>query len=148
MIQRLDFTNPATLTAAFQLQKDAYEQEARLIGSRMIPPLLETIEGLRDANERFFGETQDGLIVGIIALCEEGPYLRISRLAVAPSHFGKGIGSRLIRFAIESSEKGQSIVVSTGEANSPARNLYEKLGFRLTRVFPAGEVMLAEYLKE
>ncbi len=148
MIQRLDFTNPATLTAAFQLQKDAYEQEARLIGSRKIPPLLETIEGLKDANERFYGEAQDGLLVGIIALCQEEPYLRISRLAVAPSHFGKGIGSRLIRFAIESSEKGQSIVVSTGEANAPARNLYEKLGFQLTRVFPAGEIMLAEYLKE
>jgi ribosomal protein S18 acetylase RimI-like enzyme len=148
MIQRLDFTNPATLTAAFQLQKDAYEQEARLIGSRMIPPLLETIEGLRDSNERFYGEIHDGLIVGIIALCEEGPYLRISRLAVAPTHFGKGIGTRLIRFANDSNEKGQSIVVSTGEANTPARNLYEKLGFRLTRVFPAGEVMLAEYLRD
>ena len=54
MIQRLDFTNPATLNAAFQLQKEAYEQEARLIGSRKIPPLLETIEGLKDANERFY----------------------------------------------------------------------------------------------
>ena len=147
MIQRLDFKISGTLTAAFQLQKETYEQEARLIGSRKIPPLLETIEGLRDANERLYGEIHDGLLVGIIALCEEGPYLRISRLAVAPSHFGKGIGSRLIRFAIESNEKGQSILVSTGEANSPARNLYEKFGFRLMRFFPAGEVMLAEYLK-
>ena len=147
MIQRLDLSHQETLTAAFRLQKDAYEEEAKLIGSRMIPPLLETLDALRNAQERFSGEFLEGRLVGLIAITEEGSHLRVSRLAVATRAFGQGIGTRLLEFALEKAAPNQRTVVSTGKANTPARRLYEKFGFRLVREFHAGEIALVEYLK-
>lgn len=147
MIQRLNLSHQETLTAAFRLQKDSYEQEAKLIGSRMIPPLLETLDALRNAQERFYGEFLEGRLVGLIAITEEGPHLRVSRLAVAPWAFGRGIASRLLEFALEKAAPNQRTVVSTGSANTPARRLYEKFGFRWVREFHAGEIALVEYLK-
>ncbi len=147
MIQRLNLSQQETLTAAFQLQKDSYEEEAKLIGSRMIPPLLETLDALRNAQERFYGEFLEGRLVGLIAMTEEEPHLRVSRLAVAPWAFGRGIASRLLEFALEQAGPNQRTVVSTGKANTPARRLYEKFGFRWVREFHAGEIALVEYLK-
>lgn len=145
MIQRLHFTQSDSLTAAFQLQKDAYEEEAKLIGSRGIPPLLESLSELKVSPDHFYGEFLEGRLVGLIAVMDEGQHLRISRLAVAPRAFGQGIGSRLIEFALEQAGPSQRIVVSTGKANTPARRLYEKFGFRLNREFHAGEIELVEY---
>lgn len=145
MTQRLYFTQVDLLTAAFQLQKDAYEEEAKLIGSRGIPPLLESLSELKVAPDRFYGEFLVGRLVGLIAMTDEPPHLRVNRLAVAPRAFGQGIGSRLLEFALEQAGPNQRIVLSTGKANTPARRLYEKFGFRLNREFYAGEIELVEY---
>jgi ribosomal protein S18 acetylase RimI-like enzyme len=56
----------------------------------------------------------------------------------------KGLGERLLRSSIEDMKKlyakhGYSlrkVFVTTGEDNKPARNLYEKIGFRLVAVLP------------
>jgi ribosomal protein S18 acetylase RimI-like enzyme len=56
----------------------------------------------------------------------------------------KGLGERLLRSSIGDMKKlyakhGYSlrkVFVTTGEDNKPARNLYEKIGFRLVAVLP------------
>ena len=56
----------------------------------------------------------------------------------------KGLGERLLRASIEDMKKLypkhrytlRKVYVTTGEENKPARNLYEKIGFRLAAVLP------------
>jgi len=56
----------------------------------------------------------------------------------------KGLGEKLLRSAIEEMKKLYSnhrhplrkVLVTTGENNNPARNLYEKVGFHMTATLP------------
>jgi ribosomal protein S18 acetylase RimI-like enzyme len=56
----------------------------------------------------------------------------------------KGLGERLLRASIEDMKKLyakhrytlRKVYVTTGEDNKPARNLYEKIGFRLAAALP------------
>ncbi|HML02585.1 MAG TPA: N-acetyltransferase [Candidatus Bathyarchaeia archaeon] len=56
----------------------------------------------------------------------------------------KGLGERLLRASIEDMKKLyakhrytlRKVFVTTGEDNKPARNLYEKIGFRLVAALP------------
>ena len=56
----------------------------------------------------------------------------------------KGLGERLLRSSIEDMKKLyakndyllRKVIVTTGEYNKPARNLYEKIGFQLTAILP------------
>jgi ribosomal protein S18 acetylase RimI-like enzyme len=79
-------------------------------------------------------------------LCEEGgellgavglenvsdDELLIARLFVAPSAFRRGVGTALVRHALERAG-GRRVRVGTAAANAPAIALYEGLGFRRDR---------------
>lgn len=145
MIKKLNFEKFSLLEKAHQIQRDAYEVEAELIGSRNIPPLHETIEQLRDSEESFFGFFIGEELVGFIAVENEDGLLRISRLVVSPVNFGKGVGSQLVQYILDHERHGQKIVVSTGEKNLPAKALYEKFGFLQTRIFKIDSILIAEF---
>ncbi|MEQ1724045.1 MAG: GNAT family N-acetyltransferase, partial [Pseudobdellovibrio sp.] len=95
MIKKLNFSEDSILSAALILQKESYEVEAGLIGSRNIPPLHETAEQLGESDEKFIGYYHKNILAGFIAVEEETPYLRISRLVVSPEYFRRGIGKTL-----------------------------------------------------
>jgi ribosomal protein S18 acetylase RimI-like enzyme len=59
----------------------------------------------------------------------------IQNLSVDPEHRGKGIGTQLLEYASSHSiEKGiQSLYLDVDLENSKARNLYERMGFRVIR---------------
>jgi ribosomal protein S18 acetylase RimI-like enzyme len=56
----------------------------------------------------------------------------------------RGLGERLVRSSIEDMKKLyakhryalRKVIVTTGEYNKPARNLYEKIGFQLVAILP------------
>ena len=162
------------------IQRAAYAVEAELIGTRAIPPLHETLEELAAAGKReeFFGVFEEAAsegaagwdrsvgrgeerCVGFVALEAEasGPpgSMRISRLAVDPMHFRRGVGRMLIAHALDlharcagpRSAGGTGlpgeVVVSTGAGNGPGRRLYESFGFMLHREFVADGVGIVEY---
>lgn len=71
--------------------------------------------------------------------------LVIHTLCVPPSQGGRGIGSRMVRFAEEeAARRGCDVLrLDTWEHNSPAANLYHRLGFRYagkTAVLFAGHI--------
>lgn len=123
---------PATDGAiAFELlaiQHAAYAMEARLIRDDRIPPLHETIEELGNVPLRWLGASIDDRVVGAVAWTEEVDELDIDRLMVAPPAQRAGVGSALIREVLRRAGVIRT-TVSTGQANAPAKLLYEKLGF-------------------
>jgi ribosomal protein S18 acetylase RimI-like enzyme len=148
MIAKLEFSDLETLENAFKIQREAYEFEASLIGTRNIPPLHEKIEELKNSSEDFFGIFNSKVLTGFVATEIEGDYLRISRLVISPSYFRKGGGTKLVLYVLDNFAKGKKVLVSTGEANTPARQLYSKLGFSVVRVFKIEGVSIAEYVYE
>lgn len=149
MIKKLHRDDSATLEQMLRVQKAAYEVEAQLIGTRNIPPLNETLEELAVVcDENFFGFVMDGELMGFVATMEESPHLRISRLVVDPKFFRNGIGKALVLFVQNHRVPGQKIIVSTGVANLPGRNLYEKFGFERVRTFVVQDgTEIVEYLR-
>jgi ribosomal protein S18 acetylase RimI-like enzyme len=56
----------------------------------------------------------------------------IARLFVAPTAFRRGIGTALVRHALEQAGD-RRVRVGTAARNAPALALYERLGFRRDR---------------
>ncbi|WP_193755331.1 GNAT family N-acetyltransferase [Microbacterium testaceum] len=76
-------------------------------------------------------DTSDGEPVGHVQLTPVDDALRIGRLIVAPSVRGEGRGRRLLRLALDhAGARGVSRVqLGVLASNTPARRLYESLGF-------------------
>lgn len=148
LIKKLNFLDSKILETSLRIQREAYEVEAHLIGSRNIPPLHETIDQLKEAKEVFWGYFESEELVGFISIEDEGQDLRISRLVVDPKLFSKKIGTQLVRHVLENLRAGRDLIVSTGDLNLPAKRLYEKFGFFQKRVFTIEGISIAEFKYE
>ena len=79
--------------------------------------------------ERFALIEQQGAPIGRFLVAEYPDQLRLVDIALQPSHQRLGIGSALLRqLQAEAAAKGASIQLHVDPA-SPARALYERLGF-------------------
>jgi len=77
--------------------------------------------------------------IGVLALCpQDETQAEIVNLAVDPDRQGQGVGQALIRAALaDARTKGfREIHVATGNSSLEALALYQKTGFRLTRIEP------------
>ena len=75
--------------------------------------------------------------VGSLWLERKPDSLYIHDLQVAPAYQGRGIGTAVVEMVIEQGAAcGLPIVLSVVLANPQARDLYERLGFRVTGVEP------------
>ncbi|MEK3939681.1 bifunctional GNAT family N-acetyltransferase/GrpB family protein [Bacillus sp. FSL R5-0431] len=131
MIVNLDQTISDVAKQILHIQLAAYQQEAEQIGYADLPPLKETIQDVMKAKEQFIGFEQKGILLGVASYEEQKDYLIISRLAVHPKVLKQGIGTRLMSTIME---KNVPIELTTGQKNTPAKRLYEKLGFLETDV--------------
>lgn len=113
------------------VQRAAYRVEARLIGDDRIPPLHETVQDVQVAELRWTGWFDDGRLGGAVAVpvADEGGDVVIDRLVVDPALHRRGIGAALVA-AVLTEAGGRRVSVSTGRANTPARELYLRAGFR------------------
>jgi ribosomal protein S18 acetylase RimI-like enzyme len=62
----------------------------------------------------------------------EGEYAVIHSLAVSDSHYGEGIGTKMVQFCIDKARNGgyKAVRLDIVPENIPARKLYEKSGFK------------------
>lgn len=76
-------------------------------------------------------ETADG-IVGFCGLWIIMDECHVTNIAILPEHRGKKLGEKLMRAAMDTAvEKGaKTMTLEARVSNTPARNLYEKLGFK------------------
>ena len=132
MIRDLDPSDRREALQILDLQMASYAVEARLIGSRDIPPLKDTVDILRRCDETFCGYFVAGRLTGILSYKRDGGVLEIHRLAVHPDHFRTGIARALIEHVETAARPASKATVSTGARNTPARNLYLRVGFKET----------------
>ncbi|WP_127497154.1 GNAT family N-acetyltransferase [Paenibacillus glycanilyticus] len=108
------------------------------------PELLEQcdqilIRLLHDDSAFCFVATQEHEFLGFIVLSwsfsiSKGyPVLRIEALYTSSKHRKKGVGKRLLQYAIDlaASKNAARLQLETDEDNAPARALYNQLGFTL-----------------
>lgn len=100
---------------------------------------------------------EHGTLVGTASVLRAGtPYARqcnageaeVRLIAVAPEARGAGVGEALTRASLEValSWGASALVLDTGELNTAAQRLYERLGFeRQTAISAAGDVSLVTY---
>lgn len=131
MIHSLSLEHRDTVQQIWALQHMAYPVEAELIGFKELPPLLDTFESISSSGEVFYGHiSDDGELIGVIALELEPDQVTISRMMVHPGHFRKGIAGGLIQHVLATYCDVPLFIVATGTKNTPAVSLYERFGFQ------------------
>jgi ribosomal protein S18 acetylase RimI-like enzyme len=136
----LNMTDMTHAQQVLAIQKLAYRVEADLIGFEGIPPLHETLVDLQQSEETFMGYYVDDVLAGALSYALINTTLDIGRLVVHPNYFRRGIGKALVEF-VETVSGVEKVIVSTGALNTPARQLYERIGYQLIE-----EVKLVEGL--
>ena len=111
------------------VQRASYAVEAALIGFPDVPPLRETVEALQASDEEVWLCEEGGEVVGAVGLELGDDEVVIARLFVAPPAFRHGVGTALVRHALEVAG-ARRVRVGTGADNAPAIALYERHGFR------------------
>ena len=131
MIEQLCIQDEVIAQSVWQIQQTAYRAEADLMQFYDIPPLLETMEQLRESTETFYGwYNSSNELVGVVAVKKEAPReLRICRLMVRQDQQRQGIARSLMKNVLKESGIDR-FVISTGERNEPALRLYLSLGFQ------------------
>jgi ribosomal protein S18 acetylase RimI-like enzyme len=145
---------PATVADAGEiltLQRAAYVTEAQLHGDPFLPPLVESLDQLRDviATSLVLKATRAARLVGAVRGRVQDRTCLVGRLAVAPDQQGRGIGVALMR-AVEAEVAGQadSCVLFTGHLSDSNLRLYRRLGYSEThRERVADHLMLVHMRK-
>lgn len=118
-----------------------------VLAREALGPYVDEIWGWRDDEQRrlqqvWFARTQVQVIeadnepVGCLSVVEHDDYVFVDRIALLPSVQGLGIGTHLMRLVMDGAARRSLPVRLSVLENNPARRLYERLGFRVTRVEP------------
>lgn len=85
--------------------------------------------------------TVDGADAGLFKCSKDSDPWKVIQIQVAPEHQGKGLGAKLLGDMLEEAWINQVSVELHVPTYSPARRLYEKLGFRVTSPDDTGFTM-------
>ena len=128
---RVEHASPEDAAAILELQKLAYQSEARLYDDWTLPPLTQSLDDLRVefSNSAVLKATDAGRLMGSVRARETGGVCRIGRLIVHPELQGRGVGTILMRH-IEAAFPGASVFeLFTGSRSEGNIRLYERLGY-------------------
>ncbi len=132
MIQKLDHTNRKTATEIRRVFQVSYVVEAELLGAEDFPPLKRTVEEFLSSDTQFFGYFSEEELAAVMEIRTFPDSTLIQSLVVDPKFFRRGIGGKMVQFALDNFPS-EIFNVETGAANGPAVKLYEKFGFRIIK---------------
>ena len=121
------------LSEILDLQHLAYLTEADLFGTRDIPPLQQTLDGVireYDNGTVLKMTLSDGRIIGSVRAREENGTAHIGKLMVHQDFRRRGLGSRLIT-AIEGIYPGMRYELFTSSRSVNNIRMYRKLGYEI-----------------
>lgn len=87
-----------------------------------------TLDQFNKNLRNFFVALADKIIIGYIGIEKIADEIHITHMAVHPDYRRRGIGSKLVNFALQMPAK--RYILEVRESNQAGRNLYNKLGFQ------------------
>jgi ribosomal protein S18 acetylase RimI-like enzyme len=129
IIENADINDAQT---KLQLQRTAYQSEAKLYNDFEIPPLTETLSQLRAlfSSHIFLKATIEGKIVGSVRANINNGSCHIGRLIVDPNYQNRGIGSQLLAEIEHKYQACRRFELFTGIKSQGNIRLYEKAGYK------------------
>lgn len=133
--------SPEDAAEILALQKLAYQSEARLYNDFAIPPLLQTLEELRQefGVKLVLKATLVGQIIGSVRGFQQGGTCYVGRLIVHPGFQGRGLGTRLLGHLERAFPQARRAELFTGHKSELNIRLYERLGYAICRQEPVTE---------
>lgn len=133
MMKNITYASTEDAAAILELQKLAYQSEAKLYNDFSIPPLIQTMEELEvDFTSKVFLKAQvESKIIGSVRGYQAGNTCYIERLIVHPNHQGQGIGTALMESFESCFVQVQRFELFTGTKSDRNIHLYERLGYKI-----------------
>jgi GNAT superfamily N-acetyltransferase len=147
MIERA-FTDDAE--EILSLQKLAYQSEAEIYNDFTIPPLTQTLEGIKkDFESQFFLKAiiDEKIIGSVRAFVKEGTCY-VGRLIVHPDFQNRGIGTQLMNRVEKTFKETKRFEIFTGHKSERNLYLYQKLGYQPFKSVKANEKLTIVYLEK
>jgi predicted N-acetyltransferase YhbS len=121
-------------SAILDLQRRAYESEAKLYNDWSIPPLTQTLEELvaEFQTNLLLKAVSAARLVGSVRARENTKIVQIGRLVVEPSFQGQGIGSRLLQAIEAAFPSTGEFQLFTGSRSVGNIALYKRHGYAVT----------------
>ena len=122
------------------LQKLAYRSEAEIYNDFSIPPLIQTLESMKEdfKNQLFLKALLDRRIIGSVRAYSKEKTCYIGRLIVHPDFQNRGIGTRLMNDIERIFNDCKRFELFTGDKSERNLRLYQELGYR---IFKASKIM-------
>jgi GNAT superfamily N-acetyltransferase len=141
-------------SAIIDLQRLAYQAEAKIYNDWTLPPLTQTVESLQQEFESaiilkttiILKATINNRIVGSVRANLEGGVCKIGRLIVHPEFQLQGIGSRLLAHIESTSTDANSFELFTGNKSLGNIRLYEKHGYVISHIKALSETLTIVFL--
>ena len=132
---RVERAAPDDAAQILDLQKLAYQSEARLYDDWTLPPLMQTLESLREefANSIVLKAIEAGRLVGSVRAREAEAVCHVGRLIVDPSLQGRGVGTMLLQCVESEFPEARAFELFTGSRSEGNLRFYERLGYERTR---------------
>lgn len=133
-----------------QLQLEAYQSEARLYNDWLIPPLVQTLEELREEFDTgtVLKAISDGRLIGSVRASESGGVAHIGRLIVAPDLQGRGIGTALLNAIEACYPPTTSFELFTGSLSVDNIRLYRRHGYSVVREEVLGPTVVVVFMRK
>jgi ribosomal protein S18 acetylase RimI-like enzyme len=147
---RISKANREDLQEILQLQRLAYQSEAKLCNNPNIPPLTQTLEEMATefAAALFLKAVDDDEhIVASVRAHSENGVLHIGKLMVHPDLQGQGIGTKLLE-EIETACPHERYELFTSTKSERNIKLYERAGYGIFKERDMGNGLRFVYLRK
>jgi len=118
------------------LQKLAYQSEAKIYNDFSIPPLMQTIEDIQNQfkNHIFLKVVENVKIIGSVRAYENYGTCHIERLIVHPDKQNQGVGTKLMIEMEKYFTNAKRYELFTGAKSEKNIHLYTRLGYNIFKL--------------
>ncbi|MGI5828001.1 MAG: GNAT family N-acetyltransferase [Patescibacteria group bacterium] len=109
--------------------QDVYNKAVQFTTVRRVMAIAEQLTSNTDKVSYVIREGSE--VVGLIHISTSALTNRLIKLYIKPRWQGKGLGKRLMNFALKKMKNGKPITLSVARANTRAVRFYQKYGFTI-----------------